>query len=258
LVGATAKVLLARRVGRLDSSVRVDGRAVNLRGKLLTMVTGIGRVRDEGDSDFSSTLTQSLAVLALSRSGRAPQPVVDYLLRQRCPQGYFRERLGPRTCRQAGADPYVDSTAFALQAVAVARADGAQLRRGTVRETARWLMAAQNDDGSWSAPGSDVDVNANSTGVAAQALGAVRATARVNRSIAAAAGFVGRLQITRARAGNGPAADEIGAIARDAAGLATALEEGIRRRTRDAFRRAAAQAQFAFVPVPLGTLRVRR
>ena len=92
--GATAKVLLARRVGRLDSSVRVDGRAVNLRGKLLTMVTGTGRVRDEGDSDFSSTLTQSLAVLALARSGRAPQQVVDYLLRQRCPQGYFRERLG--------------------------------------------------------------------------------------------------------------------------------------------------------------------
>ena len=119
-------------------------------------------------------------------------------------------------------------------------------------------MAAQNDDGSWSAPGSDVDVNSNSTGVAAQALGAVRATPRVGRSIAAAAGFVASLQITAARADDGEAADEIGAIARTASELAAALEDGITRGTRDAFRRATAQAQFAFVPVPLGSLRAAR
>jgi Squalene-hopene cyclase C-terminal domain len=256
--GATAKVLLARRVGRLDTTVRIDGRAVNLRGRLLTMVTPTGRVRDEGETDFSSTLTQSLAVLAFARSGRAPQPVVDYLLRQRCPQGYFRERLGARTCGQAGADPYVDSTALALQALVAARADGADLPRAAVRETARWLISVQNGDGSWSAPGSDRDVNTNTTGLAAQALGAVRATAATRQSIDAAAGYVARLQITAARAGSGPAADEVGAIARTAPELATALEDGITRSTRDAFRRATAQAQFALVPVPLGTLTARR
>lgn len=256
--GATAKVLLARRVGRLDKTVRIDGRAVNLRGRLLTMVTPTGRVRDEGETDFSSTLTQSLAVLALARSGRAPQQVVDYLLRQRCPKGYFRERLGARTCRQAGADPYVDSTAFAVQALVAARADGADLPRSAVRETARWLISVQNGDGSWSAPGSDQDVNANTTGLAAQALGAVRATAATEQSLDAAAGYVTSLQITAEAAGDGPAADEVGAIARTAPEHATALEDGITRATRDAFRRATAQAQFALAPVPLGTLTARR
>jgi hypothetical protein len=120
------------------------------------------------------------------------------------------------------------------------------------------LVSVQNRDGSWSALGSDQDVNANTTGLAAQALGAVRATAAIEQSIDAAAGYVAGLQITARAAGDGPAADEIGAVARTAPELATALEDGITRGTRDAFRRATAQAQFALVPVPLGTLRARR
>jgi hypothetical protein len=255
--GPSAKMLLARRVAGLDPIVNVGGERVNLRGRLLTMVNPRGRVRDEGDSDFSSTLTQSLAVLAFARSGKAPQAVVDYLLRQRCRQGFFRERLGSRTCSRAGGQPFVDSTAFAVQALVRARSDGAHLPRGALRETGAWLVSVQNDDGSWSAPGTEQDANSNSTGLAAQALAALKATPRRERAIDAAARFVRGLQITPARADGGPAADDVGAIARTSAELEGALETGITASTRDSFRRATAQAQLALRPVPLGRLHIR-
>jgi len=256
--GATAKLLLSLRVARRDAKVRINGDATNLRTQLRSMVAPTGRVRDEGPTDFTSTLTQSLAVLAFARSGQAPRKVVDHLLRQRCHAGFFREALRARTCAKAGSAPYVDSTAFALQALVAARADGAALPRGTVRETAAWLRKVQNPNGAWSAPASSEDLNTNTTGVAAQALGAVADSRRNERAIRAAADYVRRQQITRARADGGPAADEIGAIARNRADLNQALADGIQKGTRDSFRRATAQAQFALVPVPLGKLRIRR
>ena len=227
---------------------------MNLRAQLRGMVRSTGRVSDEGASDFSSTLTQSLAVLAFARSGTAPRAVVDYLLRQRCPHGFFRQSLAKQRCGAAGSDPYVDSTAFALQALVAARADGADLPHGALRETAEWLVSVQNGDGSWSAPGTSTDTNSNSTGLAAQSLAAVRPTTATGEAIDAAAGYVGRLQITARRADGGAAAGDIGAIARTGADLDTALADGITQGTRDRFRRATTQAEFALVPVPLGGL----
>jgi len=258
LAGPAAKLLLSLRVARRDAAVQIGGETVNLRGRLLTMVAPSGRVRDEGSSDFSSTLTQSLAVLAFSRSGRAPQKVVDYLVRQRCHAGFFREALRARTCAEAGSAPYVDSTAFALQALVAARADGADLPKRALRETAAWLRKVQNPNGGWSAPASSRGLNTNTTGVAAQALAAMPDSRRNKRAIQAAAGYVRRHQITRARADGGPAADEVGAIARNRADLNNALANGIRKGTRDSFRRATVQAQFALVPVPLGKLKIPR
>lgn len=258
LAGPTAKLLLSLRVARRDATIPVNGDAVNLRGRLSTMVAPTGRVRDEGTTDYSSTLTQSLAVLAFSRSGRTPQKVVDYLLRQRCHAGFFREALRTRTCAKAGSAPYVDSTAFALQALVAARGDGADVPRRVVGSTAAWLRKVQNPNGAWSAPATNQDLNTNTTGVAAQALGAMPESRRNKRAIDAAARYVGRQQITRERADGGPAADEVGAIARNRAGLDKALTDGIRKGTRDSFRRATAQAQFALVPVPLGKLRIAR
>lgn len=258
LAGATAKLLLSLRAARRDAAIPINGKAVNLRGRLLTMVAPSGRVRDEGADDYSSTLTQSLAVLALSRSGRAPQKVVDYLLRQRCHAGFFREALRTRTCAEAGSAPYVDSTGFAIQALVAARADGADVPRGVVGRTAAWLRKVQNPNGAWGAPATSQDLNTNTTGVAAQGLAAAPRNRHNKRAIDAAAGYVARQQITRERADGGPAADEIGAIARNHADLEAALANGIRKGTRDSFRRATAQAQFAFVPVPLGSVKIPR
>lgn len=252
--GPTAKTLLARRVAGLGRTVGSGSGAVDLRAQLRGMVTANGRVRDEGGSDFSSTLTQSLAVLAFARTGAAPQPVVDYLLRQRCPKGFFRESLGRKRCRVAGSEPYVDSTAFALQALAAARADGADLPGGAVRGTADWLVSVQADNGGWGALGTPADRNTNTTGLSAQALSAVRRSDAIRHSQRLAAGWVGNRQITRAVAGGGPAGDDLGAIARNSTDLAAAVEDGITRSTRDSFRRATAQAEYAFVPVPLGEL----
>ena len=247
--GAVAKSLLARKVAGLSGTIPTAG--LNLRNRLRSMVTADGRVRDSARPDYSSTLTQGLAVLAFSRSGGSPQRVVDYLLRQRCPRGYFREALGSERCGVAGSRPHVDSTAVAVQAMVAARRHDARVPVRLIKRSRHWLRSVQNDNGSWNLLGT---ANTNSTGLAAQALATGRPTAAGKK----AAAWVARQQITRARADGGPARRDIGAIALTPADLAAAVNHGITQSTRDSFRRATTQAQFALRPVPLGVLSVRR
>jgi hypothetical protein len=70
----------------------------------------------------------------------------------------------------------------------------------------------------------------------------------------AAADWVATLQITRKNADKPAATKEIGAIAYNKEALANALKNGIQTLERDQFRRATAQAIFAFKPLSLGTL----
>ena len=247
--GAVAKSLLARKVAGLSGTIPSAG--LDLRSRLRSMITANGRVSDTGSPDYSSTLTQGLAVIAFSRSSGSPQRVVDYLLRQRCPRGYFREALGAERCGAAGSKPHVDSTAVAVQAMVAARKHDAHVPVRLIKRSRHWLRSVQNDNGSWSLLGT---ANTNSTGLAAQAL----ATGRPTGAGTLAAAWVGRQQITRDRADGGPARRDIGAIALTPAGLAAALNHGITQSTRDSFRRATTQAQFALRPVPLGALSVHR
>ena len=242
--GAVAKLLLARRVAGLGAYVRSAD--LNLRGQLVSMIAPSGRVKDTGTDDFSSTISQSLAVLALARSGRVPQPVVDYLGSQQCTKGWFRQSLAPRNCREAGSDPHVDSTALAAQALIAARRDGAQLTNKSVVRVRRWLRDSQRDNGSYPEV-SGAQSNSNSTGLAGQALAALGADNRAER----AGAWVRGLQLTRAKADMGPARDEVGAIAPTRALLRRALDEGITAETRDVWRRSTPQAQFAVRPISL-------
>ena len=93
-------------------------------------------------------------------------------------------------------------------------------------------------------------VNTNSTGLAAQALAAFRHFG----SASAAGDWVGALQLTEERAGGGPAADDLGALAYDRPTLREALDQGITDTTRDVWRRSTPQAQFALRPVPFMAL----
>jgi len=259
--GASAKLLLAAKVARTD--VRDFG-GHNLRARVLNMVAGPdagfehGRLRDRSQfGDFTNTISQSFGVLGLSRTGEAPQSTVDFLLKQRCRSGWFRLTEEPdQRCRAAQDEPDVDATAYAVQALVSARADGASLPKGTVRETASWLVSAQRGSGAFGGGASTEAANTNSTGLAVQAL---TATGR-ERAADRAASWVADLQLTRRRTAGTPARDEVGAIAYNRAAYRDAVRNGIPGDdgSRDQWRRATAQGIFAFAPIPLSSLRVPR
>jgi hypothetical protein len=250
--GAIAKTLVLARVLRDDPR---DFGSVNVRRQLLRRMADSGRFRDKSQyGDNSNAIGQSYGVIGLARTGGVPQLAVRYLLRQRCRAGYFRlkEAGGTRCGPRSTAD--VDATALALQALVAARQHGAQVRLRVIGRTADWLVTAQHRNGSFGGGASTAAPNTNSTGVAANALAAVgRHRARMR-----AAGWVADLQITRRKAGSGPARTDVGAIAYDRTALRQALTRGISTVTRDEFRRATPQAYFALAPAPLNSLRAPR
>ena len=111
-------------------------------------------------SDFSNTLTQSLALIALDRtSPRGPsRDAVQFLAGQQCRDGSFPESFGAQTCTGS-----VDATGFAIQAL-VRTGGKASLERAS--RAGRWLARQQNRNGSLEGNGVR---NANSTALAAQA-----------------------------------------------------------------------------------------
>jgi hypothetical protein len=255
--GAMSKSLLAARI--LGKRPRHFG-GHNVRRQVLRLVAPAsagfesGRVRDTGKTDFSNTFSQSFAVLGLARSGGVPHRAVAYLLKQQCAKGYFRtfETAG-KSCDRASSGSDADATAVALQALVAARASGTHGARQAIHRAGRWLLARQHRNGGWGGGSVTRAVNSNSTGLAVQALAAVH-----RRGVQArAARYVAALQITRARAGHGPARRDLGAIAYNHDALATAEKAGVTSTSRDQFRRATAEAMFAFVPTPLTTLRAR-
>ena len=127
----------------------------------LEALEGEGRFRDASAyGDYSNTIGQSLAVLALLRAGQAVSTAsVDVLLDQQCADGGFRGALDGDTCVS---DP--DATAFAAQALVAAGSTTA------AAAALDWLAAAQAGDGSLES--ADGIPNANTTGVAAQAFAA--------------------------------------------------------------------------------------
>jgi len=252
--GATAKVLLAARV--LDRNPRDFG-GVNYRKRLTTFIVRNGRDtgrlsdRNSDSSDFSNTLGQSLGVIGFARSGRTPQVVVDHLLEQQCRPGFFSLTMtAGRICNRANGRASVDATALAIQALIAADRQGdARVPARRITKAVRWLAGAQRANGSF---GSDAKIrtsNANSTGLAAQAL----ADTRRKRAVRKAGTWVASLQVTRRSAGR--ARNAIGAIAYDRAALRAARRDGVT--DRDQFRRATSQGAFALAPKPLRTLSAR-
>ena len=209
-----------------------------------------GRLRDKTTAalphDFSNTFGQSYGVMGLARTaGGVPDEVVGYLLRQRCSEGFFRIfPVAGQTCDEGDADqsaPDVDATALAVQALITARDHGTTIPAGVIAGSVAWLRSVQKANGSFGGGASTPASNTNSTGLAAQALEA----AGRHAPAVDAAGFVRRMQITAARAGNGPARIDLGAIALNRAGLNAALQDGLTSTTRGQFRRATPQAYFA-------------
>jgi len=169
-VGPVAKlVIVAVATGR-DAS---DVGGTDLVALLLAQESEDGRFRDASDfGDFSSTITQSLAVIALARAGQGPSATsVAYLAAQACADGGFPASLETAPCVSD-----VDSTGFAVDALVATGGDLA-----TVGAAINWLEDVQQEDGSFA--GSDGAPNANSTALAALALRIGGATLAADRAV---------------------------------------------------------------------------
>ncbi len=153
--------------------------------------------------DFSSVISQSLAVLGLTRTTRRgpSRAAVSYLLDQQCRNGAFPQDLGGSGCSRS-----VDATGFAVQALSAVDTRAA---RAAARDAGRWLARVQKRNGSF---GSDGVRNANSTALAAQALDvldrsgrrakAVRFLRSLQSRCGAPAALRGSVRYSRADAGD--------------------------------------------------------
>lgn len=217
--GAHAKLMLAAQIRGKDPA---SFGGVDLKTGLLSLLTPSGRFSDRSEyGDYSNALSQSLALLALDRTpGGAPASAVTFLAGTQCADGGFPQNFGEATCTSD-----VDATATVVQALR-ATGDPVNAREGT-----SWLVTKQHANGGFgfgtNAP------NANSTGLAAEALAGHRPAAAVK-----AREFLRSLQTGCA----GAEADR-GAIAYDATGLNPTTAP-----------RATAQAILGLARIPLSDL----
>ncbi len=179
--GPTAKALLAVLAQGLDPH---DVGGTDLLARLAGLETSSGRFSDVSAwGDYSNTIGQSLAVIALARAGETVSgTAVAYLAGLQCPDGGFTNDPAAEVCES---DP--DATAFAVQAllsVSVPTLDTSAAAAAGLD----YLTGIQT--GAGGVASSTGGPNANSTGVAAQAFAAGgRASA-----LAAAQSFLAGLQ----------------------------------------------------------------
>jgi hypothetical protein len=160
--GPTAKALLAVVAQGGDPK---DFGGENLVTRLKGLMSANGRFSDASQyGDYSNTIGQALAVIALGRAtGSVPDVAGDYLLDQQCANGGFRGNLN-----DAGAPctADLDATAFAAQAlVGLLGTDDSATTKALA-----FLSSQQGTTGG--IDNSEGVANANTTGVAAQAFAA--------------------------------------------------------------------------------------
>ncbi|WP_018588608.1 peptidase [Salinispora arenicola] len=154
--GATAKLALAVQVRGGDPT---DVGGVDLIARLRSIQSPSGRFTDRSAfGDFSNAFSQSFAVLALDRTATGvPSTAAAWLAGTRCPDGGYPVLPDQPVCTSD-----VDATAMAVQALRAAD------RPADAAAGLGWLVSVQGTDGGFAnAAGAP---NANSTGLAAQAL----------------------------------------------------------------------------------------
>lgn len=244
--GATAKALVwAQTAG---ANARSYG-GVDLVRQLNRLVSNeaptVGRIADRSEyGDFANTIGQAFAVQGLWEArSRKRQEALRFLVKQQCRSGHFRLNFSApgaadQTCNggDGGKAADTDVTALAVLALETLPRRNKKANRAVRRATA-WLTEHQKRNGSFvGGPSTNVS-NANSTGLAAWALGEVGACGRAER----AAGWVRKIQV-RGKVGGTPYAGDKGAVAYDKAAYRTGRADGITDEARDQWRRTTAQA----------------
>lgn len=250
-------------IAKLLVVAEIQGRDVtsfggwNLRSELLALMNSqpgdnYGRFQSVGVPDTTNGFSQALAVIGLARSGSVPAPAVAYLLGQQCPGGGFRLfYLGAGCTLDAAAD--IEATAMAVQALAAAETAGVTGVTGVDEAITRsldWLVGQQGANGSFTASGPQGVANAQTAGLAAQAL---RSGGRVAAADAASA-WVRGLQIDCSASA---LRSELGAVAYSPGVLVNTVEGGaIDEMYADQFVRATAGAALGMGAASLATLSV--
>ncbi|NGO72414.1 terpene cyclase/mutase family protein [Streptomyces boncukensis] len=160
--GGAAKLALVAVVEGRDPA-KFGG--LNLTKTLRDRLQPSGRFTDNlPTGDGSNQFTQSLAVLALERAGKAPAKAVTFLAKSRCADGGYplAFKSDPAKCKS-----HIDSTGLAVQALLSAG------RTADAEPALEWLEDQQLKgggfrDNSFGTP----PANANSTALAVQALAA--------------------------------------------------------------------------------------
>lgn len=224
----------------------------DLRGRVTVSGARTGRVADKietGSADYANTIVQAYAVAGLAAGGTPSATATSFLVKQQCTAGYFRlSNNDGKTCTTGGGTADVDATALALEALISARQDGASTLGTPIAKATSWLVSAQRADGSYGGAGPTSAPNANSTGLAAQALAAAGRTTDAAQAVA----WLKKLQVIAAT--GGALASEVGAIAYNRDGFKLGVTEGITDQTSDQWRRASAQAILGLSGRSLGSL----
>jgi hypothetical protein len=216
---ATAKALLLQQILGVDLGPDID-LETDLRSLMATGGDEVGRFNDtdlQGFGNYGNGLGQALALLALDRTtAGAPPGAVDFLLDQQCADGSFRlyyfgyvtsydpfETVTDLTCTDPAAGD-VDATALALAALLAVEPTSS-----AIGDAVDFLIAAQLPSGGFVGTGA---TNANTTGLAGQALRAAGAVEAADR----AAAFLATLQRV--------SCTDLGALAYDSAAFSAGID----------------------------------
>ncbi|HYF73720.1 MAG TPA: hypothetical protein VD864_12910 [Nocardioides sp.] len=249
--GATAKVLvLSQRVGGDEHAFG----GVDLVDRLESLVDDSGRVISTFDGapdpSYDNTYIQALATEGLRGTGSAAYAdVVGYLLDQQCADGYFRGDIPAAPGAQSCQDDAPDTDSTALAVLALAADEGTPGVDEALAEAESWLLETQRPNGSFGGGPSTEAPNANSTGLAAWALGTLGETDAAED----AAAWVRAHTATNVANCVSYAAADLGAIAYDDAALGSIRGTAIDAATRGQFLLATAQALPALNWAPAGT-----
>ena len=165
-----------------------------------------GRFTDHSDfGDFSNGFGQAFDILGLAwTTGGVPPEAITFLLAEQCPAGGFR--LFYDANPSCGSDDQADPDATGLAIDALVGRPGAS---SAINRAASWLVAEQDASGAFGGSGPTASLNANSTGIIAQALRVIGQTASADK----AGAWIQSLQLTSANAS--AASADVGAIAYD-------------------------------------------
>jgi hypothetical protein len=240
--GATAKSLVAAQLSGADPT---DFGGLNLVSTLNRTVTksgpAKGRIADvSAFGDYANTLGQVLAVRGLTTAkSYQGKPATSFLLKQQCKQGYFRLTFAKSTAANQSCTskslPDPDATSYAVIELWGMSKNDARLRV-SLKKAVAWLIEQQRSSGAFVGGASTATTNANSTGLAAWALG----LAGQCQAAKSAATWVAGLQVGSEK--SGPLAGQKGAIAYDSKALKAGQKDGITNATQDQWRRATSQA----------------
>lgn len=200
-----------------------------------------GRFADQSQyGDNSNTFGQSFALVGLHRAGRpVSSQAVAYLLAQQCPGGAFKLYMTDTGCTtDTDADP--DATAMAVQALIAVGGHATEAGRGL-----DYLAGRQAASGGVGGGGPTSGVNANSTGLAAQAFLAGGRTAQARSAVSFLTGLQYGCTFPVALRGG---------VAYDSAAYTTARTAGSGATPNDQDRRSTSQALLALAGVPLGAV----